>query len=185
MVVTSCDVIFDEGTRHWSLTVVRDTDDNVLLSDSVPPPNPAVPGVLPTCQPIAPCIRPTNAPLHEPSGNDPDPSSALVPDTDLATALVPVAADQPHPRRSERLAAKQSTKMRDIPPRLYLAEDVFTFLATLNESDMADNVEYVPEHYGEAMRWADLWVLAMEQELKILADRKVFELMPREEVPEG
>ncbi|KAH0581608.1 hypothetical protein H2248_011311 [Termitomyces sp. 'cryptogamus'] len=165
--------------------VVGDTDDDVLLSDSFPLPNLAVPGVLPTCQPIVPRIRLTDMPLHEPSGNDPDPSSAPVPDTDLATALVPVAADQPHPRQSERLAAKQSTETRDIPPQSYLAEDAFAFLATLNESDMVDNDEYIPEHYGEAMRRADLWVPAMEQELKILADRKVFKLMPCEEVPEG
>ncbi|KAG5716923.1 hypothetical protein E4T56_gene8533 [Termitomyces sp. T112] len=173
------------GEGHQSLMVVRDTDDNVLLSDSVPPPNPAVPGVLPTRQPIAPCIHPTDVPLHEPSGNNPDPSSTPVPDTDLVMALVPVVADQPHPCQSEQLAAKQSTETRDIPPRSYLAEDAFAFLATLNESDMADDDEYIPEHYGKAMRRADLWVPAMEQELKILADRKVFELVPRKEVPEG
>ncbi|KAG5337499.1 hypothetical protein C0989_009482 [Termitomyces sp. Mn162] len=123
--------------------------------------NPTTPGVLTLCQPVAPHIHPTNKPLYTTVAPKTDPSNIrlLVPDAEL-------------------MIAKSHIESNNIPLQCYLAEDAFAFLATLDNTDILEDNNHIPEHYGEVMRCANLWVLAMEQELKDLREREVFKLVP-------
>ncbi|KAG6860364.1 hypothetical protein C0991_011998, partial [Blastosporella zonata] len=58
----------------------------------------------------------------------------------------------------------------DDAPHSYLASDAHTYLALLTTAEDKESDEYVPKHYGEAMRRPDLWAPPMDAELTTLAD---------------
>ncbi|GLB45566.1 putative reverse transcriptase (RNA-dependent DNA polymerase) [Lyophyllum shimeji] len=209
-IITSRDVIFEEGVGHRSLTVLSDDD---LLATDEPVVNPATPPVLGIRQPVAPRIRTTNGPLH-PANTPPAPSTppttdAAPVDNVLAAPSEPAPAPAeavPAPRRSSRVpkptpaivAARETQAIEDAArtagedwatntkrPHALMADDVFAFLASLSTAGSPLTDDYVPRHYGEAMQRPDLWVPPMEAELAILQQRGVFKLVDASSVPAG
>lgn len=197
-IVTSCDVIFEEGTGHRSLTVMGESEDDPVLSTPRTVPTPTAPSVLLACQPVAPRIRLDSGPLH-----------ATVPDTapDRAQALTPTESHhtpdfQLPLRRSSRLTqptpaliAARETLQRERDaredgadwaaggdtPTALAAESPFGYLSTLAPDN--DDITKTSKTYAEAMKQPHLWKPAMDEELKTMEDRGVFELVDEKEVP--
>lgn len=98
-IVTLHDMIFEEGRGHRSLTVINN-DSGDLMTDVLLPPNPAIPGVLHLCQPIAPWICLTDRLLYKLTMTTLNPShtnKALVPGAELQQApasVVPASTAQ-------------------------------------------------------------------------------------------
>ncbi|KAG5721928.1 hypothetical protein E4T56_gene18424 [Termitomyces sp. T112] len=80
----------------------------------------------------------------------------------------------------------QSSCLQGMPalelPKSYLAQNMYTFMALLTVTN-TDNNEYMPKTYAEAMHHPDLWMLAIEQELKVMKERKVWRLVLESDVP--
>lgn len=66
-------------------------------------------------------------------------------------------------------------------PTALIAKNFYVYLVTLMASKDGDDYK-VPKTYAEAMRRPDLWRLAMEEELKMMEDRGVFELVQESQV---
>lgn len=69
-------------------------------------------------------------------------------------------------------------------PMALQAGNPYAYLSALTHQD--DRTEdYVPKTYGEAMRWPDLWKPAMDEELRMMKDRGMFELVDEASVSAG
>lgn len=64
-----------------------------------------------------------------------------------------------------------------------LATNAYVFMATLLTLNPY-NVSYMPKTYMEAILWADLYMLAIQEELRIMMERGVIKLVPRSGIPE-
>lgn len=195
-IVTSRDVIFEEGTGHRALTTLNPEEDE-LTATADPVPNQTAPGILPTRQPIAPRIR-HDRPLH------PDPTATHDHNDDIPGQPAPPTNPPPTQplRRSNRLTrptpallAAQETMQRerdareegedwavgDEAPAALQVEGPYAYLSMLGGGDDSG----VPKTYQEAMKRPDLWKPAMEEELKIMGDRGVFDLVDEGTIPKG
>lgn len=203
-IVTSRDVIFEEGTGHRPLTILDETMDCVTRTTGTNHSgSPTAPGLLQPRQPIAPRVRP--GPLHHDDATIREPET----NSDRSLALPELANQTPPPttvqplRRSTRqtrptpaLVAAQETLQREQaareggedwaadgdPPTALLAEGPYGYLSSL-DIDGQDKDVKVPKTYTEAMKRPDLWQPAMDEELKIMDERGVFELIDEAKVP--
>ena len=106
---------------------------------------------------------------------DPEPNPDV--GTPRETVQVPTDATTPQaPRHLMRLQGRE--------PQASLASDAYTYLALLATLSV-DSDTHVPTTYAEAMRRLDLWKPAIEDELRVMEDRKVWCLIPEDEVPAG
>ncbi|KAF5375858.1 hypothetical protein D9615_008280 [Tricholomella constricta] len=71
-IITSRDVVFEEGIGHRTIALPADDD---LLSTTEPITNANAPAIITPGQPVAPRIRPTDGPLHTPAAAEPARSS--------------------------------------------------------------------------------------------------------------
>lgn len=198
-IVTSRDVIFEEGIGHRPLMVLDEMRDDETPHETTLP-APSAPGLLLPHQPVALRIRQGDGPLY------PDDTLDHVASDNRALIPAPPArtipdAPPPPPRRSTRLArptpalvAAKETLQReqdarengeewatDRMPGALLAEGPFSYLSTLSPDDEMG----VPKTHKEAMQRPNLWQPAMDEELKVMADRGVFELVDESMVPLG
>lgn len=199
-IVTSWDVIFEEGKGHRALTILSDEDDEPQ------PPLPAfhadtAPGLILPRQPIAPRIQPNSGPLHPRTDLTPEntPGQALTyptPNADVPPIPLTVRRSSRISRPTPALVAAQETLQRErkawaegeewandaTMPGALSAESLYAYLASLTEYDQGDEM-LVPRTYAEAMKRPDLWCPAMEEELRMMNDRGVFELVDECQVP--
>lgn len=65
-----------------------------------------------------------------------------------------------------------------------LAKGPYAYLLSMMTSD-GKGADYVPKMYQDTMKRPDLWVPAMEEELKMMDNRGVFELVEETSVLRG
>ena len=187
------DVIFKEGTGHRSITILtipeEDHQPTVIANGQMPP------DVLSTQQPVALRIRPGSRPLHL------DPVATINAHTEnSATNLLPMLPAQLQPMQTLRCSSQLAQPspaliaMWDPIQRETTAHDQgedwmggdfstalmtrgpFTFIADRGNKD-------IPKTYVETMRRLDLWQAPMNEELKMMEDRGIFELVDEKSVP--
>ena len=196
--MTSRNMIFEEGTGHCPLTVLGEGEDDPVLSTPRNVPTPTAPSILPARQPVAPRIRLDSGPVH-----------ATVPDTAPGRAQVLTPAE-PHHTTESQLPLHRLSRMTQPTPALIVAretlqrerdaredgadwaaggdtptalaaESPFGYLSVLTQDN--DDITKTPKTYAEAMKQPHLWKPAMDEELKTMEDRGVFELVDEKEVP--
>ncbi|KAG5329081.1 hypothetical protein C0989_010096 [Termitomyces sp. Mn162] len=185
-IVTSHDVILDEQSGHRSLTAIEEADD--LLATVTPSPTPLkTPGLLTPCQPIAPHIC-KGVPLHPPR--------TQVAESDIAMECAPKLSETPQPNTAaisnlptpDAIILCCLNRLQGVPasdlPTSYLAQDAYAFLALLSKADVDDD-DYIPKSYKEAMYCPNLWLPAIQQELQVMEEQKVWRAVLESEIPAG
>ncbi|KAG6863320.1 hypothetical protein C0991_006750 [Blastosporella zonata] len=196
-IISSRNVIFEEGIGHRSLTVLDDKNGD-LLASTTPIPNPAIPGIpTPDC-PIAPRIRTTDPPLHPPRDNKTSEQHTLAPQHDdlpLALRRTPrsvkatpalTAAQTTLATEAKARAAEEEWATSDEPHQALTTltkSETSAYLASMNANIDKSSDSYIPRHYGKALQRLDLWKEPMETELDVLEKRKVWKLVDETSVP--
>ncbi|KAH0589745.1 hypothetical protein H2248_005465 [Termitomyces sp. 'cryptogamus'] len=179
-IVTSCDVIFDEGSA------IEEAED--LLATITPSPTPSkTPGLLTLCQPIAPHIH-RGAPLHPPRMQVIKFDTAMEPTPELSETPQPNTTTISNLSAPDAVILCHLNRLQGVPaPDLlmsYLAQDAYAFLTLLSKADVDDD-DYIPKSYKEAMCCPNLWLLAIQQELQVMEEQKVWRAVPESEISAG
>ena len=190
LIVTSRNVIFEEGLGHRTLTL-SDKDD--LESSTPVATNPAAPAIPSPRQQIAPQIRSTDGPLHgtlSPDAGAADqrsPAPTITPvlqrstRTTRPTRAMVDARESLATQSAAREAGEEWAEGEGAPEALLTSAMAFAFLMSTRARDS----EAPPRSYWEAMRQPGLWIPAMDAELKIMEEKGVWEVIDSQDVPAG
>ncbi|KAG5719221.1 hypothetical protein E4T56_gene13428 [Termitomyces sp. T112] len=114
-IVTSRDVIFEEGKGHQALTIL-DADEEENHPLNTPTPANTTPGLLPIRQPIAPRIRPDSGPLH--------PHPDLTPDVAPEQEPTPPGPTRCTIEQTANQPVQQSSRLSRPTPALIAAQEM-------------------------------------------------------------
>ncbi|KAG5329694.1 hypothetical protein C0989_009370, partial [Termitomyces sp. Mn162] len=150
------------------------------------PINPALTSILPPHQQIAPCVQPSDGLLHPLGMMQPESTQNDLP---LALCQTPhsirptQAIIEAHRTLATKAAAQQAgeewAEAEGTPEALLTSTFAFLASTTLN-SDYS-----VPKSYWEAMKRPNLWVFAMEDELRVMKEKGIWEVVNISNVPSG
>lgn len=168
-----------EGVGHRTVTF---PDEGDLKSLTPIVSNPTAPAILPPRQQIAPQIHLSDRLLHDLPDSAGQATEVGLQDPPLISPVLRHSTQTSQPTRAlldarESLATQSAARdageewaEEESTPEA-LATTAFAFLTSTRKGDL----DSPPRSYWEAMRQPELWVPAMEAELKVMEDKKVWD----------